>query len=144
MSSFDQVGVVGAGSWGTALALVLHSNGLPVTLWGHEPEQIAAMQASRENSYLPGVPLPETLRFTTDLGEVSDAPLLPVQCAASEVATITASHPFAASQKKVISPHFLPSTRQTFVAPMLPLPCCRMSMPRDLETMSPNGIEPRR
>jgi glycerol-3-phosphate dehydrogenase len=32
--SFSQAGIVGAGSWGTALALLLHENGLPVTLWG--------------------------------------------------------------------------------------------------------------
>lgn len=63
-----KVGMIGAGSWGTALALVLADNGHEVTLWSHEAEHIAAMQADGENKlFLPGVPLPDCLAYTSDL-----------------------------------------------------------------------------
>lgn len=72
------VAVIGAGSWGTALAALIARNGGAVTLWGRDREQIAAIRARRENPrYLPGIALPETLDATHDLGEaVRDAGLL--------------------------------------------------------------------
>lgn len=60
--------VVGAGSWGTALACVLCENQHQVTLWGRDEAQLAEMAAQRENRrYLPGLRLPESLRFSSDL-----------------------------------------------------------------------------
>ena len=50
--------VLGSGGWGTALSLVLHRNGHPVTLWSHVPEKAAYMERARENPRLEGVPLP--------------------------------------------------------------------------------------
>jgi glycerol-3-phosphate dehydrogenase (NAD(P)+) len=77
VGSFEKVGVVGAGSWGTALGLLLHTNGFSVTLWGHNAEHIAQINAARENTiYLPGVPLPSELRFTNDLDAMGGCDLL--------------------------------------------------------------------
>lgn len=60
--------VVGAGSWGTALACVLCENQHRVTLWGRDSAQMAEMAATRENRrYLPGLRLPENLQFSSDL-----------------------------------------------------------------------------
>jgi glycerol-3-phosphate dehydrogenase (NAD(P)+) len=60
--------VVGAGSWGTALACVLCENQHQVTLWGRDEAQLAEMATQRENRrYLPGLRLPESLRFSSDL-----------------------------------------------------------------------------
>lgn len=60
--------VVGAGSWGTALACVLCENQHQVTLWGRDVAQLAEMATQRENRrYLPGLRLPESLRFSSDL-----------------------------------------------------------------------------
>ena len=74
---FIRVGVVGAGSWGTALALVLQENGCSVTAWGHDPQHIATIAAAGENTiYLPGVPLPEGVRFTADLADLRGCELL--------------------------------------------------------------------
>ncbi len=69
--SFQNVGIVGAGSWGTALAFPLLANRLPVTIWGHDAGHIARMVAARENAaYLPGVALPEELRLTHELDDL--------------------------------------------------------------------------
>lgn len=67
----DTIGVVGAGSWGTALGLVLVRNGYGVHLWGHNPKHIARVSQERANSrYLPGTVLPERLRPAADLETV--------------------------------------------------------------------------
>lgn len=64
----NPIAVIGAGSWGTALAMVLSSKGLQVRLWGHHPEHIAALQKERENKkYLPGFSFPKTLEPVADL-----------------------------------------------------------------------------
>ena len=68
------VAVLGAGSWGTALAIVLARNGARVLLWGRDSAQLQAMAAERRNErYLPGIPLPEGLEPCTDLRETVTA-----------------------------------------------------------------------
>ena len=62
-----KVGVIGAGSWGCALAILLQNNGCQVSLWGHRREQIEKMQASGECDKLPGVMLPKEMSLTWDL-----------------------------------------------------------------------------
>jgi glycerol-3-phosphate dehydrogenase (NAD(P)+) len=58
--------VLGAGAWGTAVAIALAARH-DVLLWGRNPEQMAATEAARDNvTYLPGHPLPEALRVTAD------------------------------------------------------------------------------
>lgn len=65
-----KVSVIGAGSWGTALALVLYTNGHEVTVWSVIESEIEMLKTKRENvSKLPGVKLPENILFTTDLKE---------------------------------------------------------------------------
>jgi glycerol-3-phosphate dehydrogenase (NAD(P)+) len=59
---------LGAGSWGTALALLLCRNGHAVRLWGHEPAHMSALAEDRENlAFLPGFTLPDALAPTADL-----------------------------------------------------------------------------
>lgn len=63
-----KVGVIGAGSWGTALALLLHNNGHEVVLWSIIEEEVKMLCEKREHeSKLPGVRLPESMVITTDL-----------------------------------------------------------------------------
>ena len=65
------VAVLGCGSWGTALAVVLAEKGQPVQMWCRRSEQADEMNQQRENKkYLPGVYLPEGLSVTTDLAAV--------------------------------------------------------------------------
>ena len=61
--------VLGAGSWGTALAIHLDRKGAQVALWGHDPAEVDALCRDRENRrYLPGIPLPEGVTPSLDLG----------------------------------------------------------------------------
>ena len=67
--------VLGAGAWGSAVAMsaAQHPAGHAVTLWARDPELARDMQACRENRrFLPGFPLPESLRISHDLSTVLD------------------------------------------------------------------------
>lgn len=64
------VGVIGAGAWGTALAIVLGGRGVPVDLWARDPGQAEALARTRENAlHLPGAMLPPSVRVTASLAE---------------------------------------------------------------------------
>jgi glycerol-3-phosphate dehydrogenase (NAD(P)+) len=66
-----KIAILGAGSWGTALAILAARNGCQVLLWGHNPERIAALAHDRENKhYLSGIVFPENLKVTADLAEI--------------------------------------------------------------------------
>ena len=63
----DSIAVLGAGSWGTALALLLSRNGLSVRLWG-QPDEIERLHQERENRrFLPGYPFPDNLTTESNL-----------------------------------------------------------------------------
>lgn len=70
MENIDvSITVIGAGSYGTALAIALARNGHRVLLWGHNPQQQSKMQAERcNNNYLPDISFPDTLLPESDLG----------------------------------------------------------------------------
>ncbi len=68
-----RIAVLGSGSWGTALAKVVSDNGHRTALWGRRPELAEEIRARRENStFLPGIPLADTLEPTHDLAEALD------------------------------------------------------------------------
>ncbi len=73
-----KVAVIGSGSWGTALAVMLQKHGHDVIIWSRRQDAVDEMQKDRENKrYLPGVQLPEGLVFTTDRGAaVKDAEII--------------------------------------------------------------------
>jgi glycerol-3-phosphate dehydrogenase (NAD(P)+) len=63
-----KIAVLGAGSWGTALAALLARHGFPTVLWGRDAAVVEAIGQRHENPrYLPQIPLPATLQATTDL-----------------------------------------------------------------------------
>lgn len=67
------VSVLGAGSWGTALAVMLHKNGHRVTVWSALPKEVEDLSRDREQkSKLPGVRIPEDIRITGDLNEAAE------------------------------------------------------------------------
>lgn len=64
----ERIGVIGAGSWGTALAVVLAKNGHQVTVWSIIEDEITMLKEKHEHvDKLPGVKLPDFMEFTTDL-----------------------------------------------------------------------------
>ncbi len=70
MTTPATLSVLGAGSYGTALAISIARKGLPVLLWGHDPADIQKLSEDRANeAFLPGVPFPDSLRLTSDLSE---------------------------------------------------------------------------
>ncbi|MGE5582494.1 MAG: NAD(P)H-dependent glycerol-3-phosphate dehydrogenase [Bacillota bacterium] len=65
------IGVIGAGGWGTALAKLCAEKGYQVAIWAREPEVVAEInQNHTNNTFLPGVILPEALRASNSLAEV--------------------------------------------------------------------------
>jgi glycerol-3-phosphate dehydrogenase (NAD(P)+) len=65
-----KIALLGAGSWGTALAILAARNGCQVLLWGHDPKHIATLAHDRENkNYLTGLVFPDTLQVTSDLAD---------------------------------------------------------------------------
>jgi glycerol-3-phosphate dehydrogenase (NAD(P)+) len=77
--------VLGAGSWGTGLALLLHRNGHRVRVWSHGAEVARECVRFRENrTYLPGVPLPEALRVSTELPDILEGARLVVSVSPSQ------------------------------------------------------------
>ncbi|HEU0154179.1 MAG TPA: NAD(P)H-dependent glycerol-3-phosphate dehydrogenase [Arenimonas sp.] len=91
------IAVLGTGSWGTALASLIARNGHPTVIWGRDAAQVASINGQHENTrYLPGIPLPESLRATGDLAEaVAGADLLLV---------VTPSHAFTETLH-ALAPH---------------------------------------
>ena len=83
----ETVAVLGAGSWGTALAIELAAH-QSVTLWAYTAEEVNALNADRENRrYLPGIPFPEQLRVSGDLAATIGQ--------ATEILVVVPSHAFA-------------------------------------------------
>lgn len=65
-----KVGILGAGSWGTALSLLLYKNGHEVTVWSIDKREVEMLQNERQHkSKLPGVMLPQDMKITNDLEE---------------------------------------------------------------------------
>lgn len=92
--SSPQIGVVGAGAWGTALAQMLAGDGRNVLLWAREAELVAQINRDRRNGlFLPSAELHPTIRATSHLAELASLPVLllvtPAQHLASVLGAIT-------------------------------------------------------
>ncbi len=111
----EKVAVVGAGSWGTAIAVLLGQRHGEVSLWAHEPAVVSQILETRENgAFLPGIAIPEMVVPTNDLA--------------------------AAVAGKTIVAFVVPSDRLREVAsrcaPFLAPGCCVVSLTKGLETSS--------
>ncbi|EPC5392323.1 NAD(P)H-dependent glycerol-3-phosphate dehydrogenase [Serratia liquefaciens] len=95
--------VIGAGSYGTALAITLARNGHSVVLWGHNPEQIQKMQHDRCNqAFLPDVTFPDTLLLEANLARAL--------AASRDVLVVVPSHVFGDVLRQ-LKPHLRPDAR---------------------------------
>ena len=91
----NKVAVIGAGAWGTALAIQAARAGCAVTLWARDPAKAASIASTRENPRLPGIRLPDSIAVTAELPGMADAILLvvPVQHMRGVVAQLPPSGP---------------------------------------------------
>ncbi len=100
------IAIIGAGSWGTALAVLFAANGHHVRLWGREPELISNLIRERQNSrYLPGIALAPSILPTSDLSHAligSSVTVFAVPCGALREAA-SASAPFVDERSLIIS-----------------------------------------
>ena len=89
MADRPTLAVLGAGSWGTALAALAARNGVPTRLWGRDANALAAMAATHRNArYLPDLELPAELAYESDLARALRG--------ADVVLIVVPSHAFAA------------------------------------------------
>ena len=87
------IAVLGAGAFGTALAVAFARDGKPVVVWARDPALASQMQAGRENrKRLPGVAFPDGLRVTGDIDEVRRADTVLLACPAQSVAGLIQTH----------------------------------------------------
>ena len=92
----NKVAIIGAGSWGTALSVVLHNNGHKVTIWSIVEDEIKMLEENHEHlDKLPGVKLPEDMEFTTDLKTA---------CEGKNMLVLAVPSPFTRSTSKMMAP----------------------------------------
>ncbi|MBQ6806098.1 MAG: NAD(P)H-dependent glycerol-3-phosphate dehydrogenase [Lachnospiraceae bacterium] len=92
-----KIGVIGAGSWGIALASLLYRNGHQITVWSIVEAEIEMLQKEHEHKdKLPGVKLPEDMEFTTDLQATVEG---------KDVLVLAVPSPFTRSTAKSMAPY---------------------------------------
>lgn len=92
-----KISVMGAGSWGTALAILLYNNGHEVLLWSALKDEVDLLREKRENpSKLPGVKIPEAIRITDEIPEAMKE---------ADVCILAVPSPFTRSTSRQISPY---------------------------------------
>jgi glycerol-3-phosphate dehydrogenase (NAD(P)+) len=73
----ETTAILGAGSWGTALAALWGKDGREIRLWGNNAERVERLRQTRENSeYLPGIKLPDSVRVTNELADCAGCSLV--------------------------------------------------------------------
>src|SRR5579885_3610525 len=100
---FKHIAVIGAGAWGTALALTCARAGRQVTLWEHDAANVAQLKAKRESAFLPGVRLDDGIALATDLGDAARADAILLVVPAQHVRAVAAAlAPLLAAQTPLI------------------------------------------
>jgi glycerol-3-phosphate dehydrogenase (NAD(P)+) len=96
----DKTAIVGAGSWGTALAWLWGKDGRQISLWGNNAGRVERMQKTRENShYIPGLKLPDSVKITHEFRDCEDADLVVL------VTPSTFLRPIAIRLREAVSNH---------------------------------------
>ena len=103
MTVSAKITVLGAGSYGTALAICLARNGHKTLLWGRDADQVNDMVSARENTkYLAGCPFPDSLQPTSDLTAAVKA--------SDNILVVVPSHAFG-DMLKQIQPMLRPNAK---------------------------------
>ena len=103
--ALQSVGIVGAGAWGSALAITSRRAGRDVLIWAHEPETLADInQRHRNEVYLPGVKLDPAIEATARLNEVANCDFLLMATPAQHVREIAAGlAPYIKDQQPLVT-----------------------------------------
>ena len=91
-----KIGVLGAGTWGTALARMLAGNGCDVTMWSALPDELKAMSVTHAHPNLPGRCLPADMHYTADIEEI---------CGDRDVLLFAVPSVFVRSTARKAAPH---------------------------------------
>ena len=91
-----KIGVLGAGTWGTALARMLAVNGCDVTMWSALPDELKAMSVTHTHPNLPGMCLPADMHYTADIEEI---------CSDRDVLLFAVPSVFVRSTARKAAPH---------------------------------------
>lgn len=93
------IGVLGAGTWGTALARMLAVNGHNVTMWSALPQELIELKNTRKHKNLPGCTLPESISYTPDIHEI---------CQGRDILLFAVPSPYVRTTARSCLPHLAP------------------------------------
>lgn len=93
------IGVLGAGTWGTALARMLAVNGHNVTMWSALPQELIVLKNTRKHKNLPGCTLPESIAYTPDIHEI---------CQGRDILLFAVPSPYVRTTARACLPHLAP------------------------------------
>ena len=71
-----RISVLGSGTWGTTLGMLLDKKGHEVTLWSFFDEEIKQMHEKKEHKFLPGIKISESIKLTSNLDDAVDCDML--------------------------------------------------------------------
>ncbi len=92
----SRIGVLGAGTWGMALARMLHNNGHSVCVWSALKREVEEFSTTRRHPNLPGMEIPGAISFTEDIGEV---------CKERDILLFAVPSPFVRSTARQAAPY---------------------------------------
>lgn len=93
------IGVLGAGTWGTALARMLAVNGHNMTMWSALPQELIELKNTRKHKNLPGCTLPESIAYTPDIHEI---------CQGRDILLFAVPSPYVRTTARACLPHLAP------------------------------------
>ena len=93
------IGVLGAGTWGTALARMLAVNGHNVTMWSALPQELIELKNTRKHKNLPDCTLPESIAYTPDIHEI---------CQGRDILLFAVPSPYVRTTARACLPHLAP------------------------------------
>lgn len=93
------IGVLGAGTWGTALARMLAVNGHNVTMWSALPQELIELKNTRKHKNLPGCTLPESISYTPNIHEI---------CQGRDILLFAVPSPYVRTTARACLPHLAP------------------------------------
>lgn len=93
------IGVLGAGTWGTALARMLAVNGHNVTMWSALPQELIELKNTRKHKNLPGCTLPGSIAYTPDIHEI---------CQGRDILLFAVPSPYVRTTARACLPHLAP------------------------------------